>query len=81
VLKKNGSSAHADGAARIARAAASRESFLFMILLLDRSDLVFDAAASAAETSIVLLVTHGDHPAFAGPRRASERRSCAHATR
>jgi hypothetical protein len=52
-----------------------------MILLLDRSDLVFDAAASAAETSIVLLVTHGHHPAFAGPRRASERRSCAHATR
>ena len=45
VLKKNGSSAHADGAARIESAAASRESFQFMIVLLgNRADLLFGAA-------------------------------------
>jgi hypothetical protein len=52
-----------------------------MILLLDRSDLVFDAAMPAAEISIVLLGTRTHYPAFAGPRRASKRRSCMHATR
>jgi hypothetical protein len=47
VLKKNGSSAHVDGAARIETAATSRESFQFMIVLLgNRADLLFGAAAS-----------------------------------
>jgi hypothetical protein len=82
VLKKNGSSAHADGAARIASAAASRESLKFMILLLDRSDLYSTRrAAPVAEASIVLLATQGHYPVFTGPRGAGKRRSCTHATR